>query len=49
MMAEPIRFLLPKKKPKGGIMSGFYNEEMAAQQERMARTKDMVHQRSQQM
>ena len=30
-------------------MSDFYNEEMAAQQERMARTKDMVHQRSEQM
>ncbi|SFL43853.1 methyltransferase domain-containing protein [Shimia aestuarii] len=30
-------------------MSDFYNEEMAAQQERMARTKDMVHQRSELM
>ncbi len=30
-------------------MSDFYNAEMAAQQERMARTKDMVRQRSEHM
>lgn len=47
--ADTATFSSAGKRSKGDVMNDFYNEEMAAQQERMARTKDMVHQRSELM